>query len=91
MDLLEKALRSQEKEKKPKKPVETPVKPVIIKPIKSKPTTPRKVITGDKDMNKSQLVDWFTKFIKENQDNFTTDWLRGTKLTFECVNEIRKK
>ena len=26
----------------------------------------------------------------ENKNNFTLDWLRGEKLTFESVNEMRK-
>lgn len=33
---------------------------------------------------------WLTDYIIENKDNFVLDWLRGQKLTFETVNEIRK-
>ncbi len=47
-------------------------------------------ITQDKSMNKESLIDWFKKYITENKQNFTLDWLRGQKLTFESVNEMRK-
>jgi len=47
-------------------------------------------ITQDKSMNKDSIVDWFTKYLTENKQNFTLDWLRGQKLTFESVKEMRK-
>lgn len=50
----------------------------------------RHKITQDKDMDRNEIVDWFTKYIIENKHNFTLDWLRGQKLTFESVNEMRK-
>jgi hypothetical protein len=53
-------------------------------------TKPKKRITGDKDFNKNQMINWFIDFLNLNKKNFTLDWLRGQKLTFECVNEIRK-
>jgi len=50
----------------------------------------RHKITQDKGMDRNEIVDWFTKYIIENKQNFTLDWLRGQKLTFESVNEMRK-
>ena len=47
-------------------------------------------ITQDKSMNKDTIIDWFTKYLTENKQTFTLDWLRGQKLTFESVNEMRK-
>jgi len=47
-------------------------------------------ITQDKNMNKDEIIQWFTTFINRNKDNFTLDWLRGQKLTFEGIFEMRK-
>ena len=47
-------------------------------------------ITQDKSMNKDSIIDWFIKYLTKNKQNFTLDWLRGQKLTFESVNEMRK-
>jgi len=47
-------------------------------------------ITQDKNMNKDEIIQWFTTFINRNKDNFTLDWLRGQKLTFESIYEMRK-
>lgn len=47
-------------------------------------------LTQDKSMNKDEIVQWFTTFINRNKDNFTLDWLRGQKLTFESIYEMRK-
>ncbi len=47
-------------------------------------------ITQDKSMNKDEIIQWFTTFINRNKDNFTLDWLRGQKLTFESIYEMRK-
>ena len=47
-------------------------------------------ITGEKEMNKDQMIEWFKNYISENKENYTADWLRGIKLTFESVCEIRK-
>ena len=55
---------------------------------KSKKTS--KKIVGDKILNKNQMIHWFKEYIEENQNSFTLDWLRGQKLTFESVNEMRK-
>ena len=41
-------------------------------------------------MNKDEIIEWFTTFIDRNKDNFTLDWLRGQKLTFEIIYEMRK-
>ena len=60
----------------------------ITKP--SKPKMKLKKIFGDKDLNKNQMIHWFKVYIEENQTSFTLDWLRGQKLTFESVNEMRK-
>lgn len=48
-------------------------------------------ITQEKSMNKDSIIDWFTKYLTKNKQNFTLDWLRGQKLTFESVNEMRKQ
>ena len=48
-------------------------------------------ILGDKDMDKREIINWFKDFISKNQKQFTLDWLRGQKLSFEAVNEVRKK
>ncbi len=37
-------------------------------------------------MNKDEIIQWFTTFI----NNFTLDWFRGQKLTFESIHEMRK-
>ena len=50
----------------------------------------RHKITQDKSMNKDNIIDWFKNYLIENKQNFTLDWLRGQKLTFESVNEMRK-
>ena len=47
-------------------------------------------ITQDKSMNRDTIIDWFTKYLTENKQNFTLDWMRRHKLTFESVNEMRK-
>jgi len=52
---------------------------------------PRIKLIGDKELNKTEMCDYIAKYIVENKQNFTLDWLRGQKLTFESVNEIRKK
>ena len=41
-------------------------------------------------MNKDEIIQWFSTFINRNKDNFTLDWLRGQKLTFESIYEMRK-
>jgi len=48
-------------------------------------------ITQDKSMNKDEIIQWFSLFINRNKDNFTLDWLRGQKLTFESSYEMRKQ
>ena len=50
----------------------------------------RHKITQDKSMNKDTIIDWFKSYLIKNKQNFTLDWLRGQKLTFESVNEMRK-
>lgn len=42
-------------------------------------------------MNKNEIIDWFTKYLVENKEHFTLDWLRGQKLSFESVYEMRKE
>lgn len=51
----------------------------------------RHKITQDKSMNKNEIIDWFTKYLVENKEHFTLDWLRGQKLSFESVYEMRKE
>jgi len=50
----------------------------------------RTKITQDKSMNKDEIIQWFSIFINRKKDNFTLDWLRGQKLTFESIYEMRK-
>ncbi len=75
-------------EKKPAEIAKT-TKPVLKSNFKTKkkPIKPKKVIIGDKDLNKDQISDYLANYILENKDNFTLDWLRGQKLTFESVKE----
>ena len=47
-------------------------------------------INSEEKYNKDTIIDWFTKHLTENKQNLTLDWLRGQKLTFESVNEMRK-
>ena len=47
-------------------------------------------IFGEKTMNRYDLIQWFQKFLGENEENLPVDWLRGQKLSFESVNEMRK-
>ena len=47
-------------------------------------------INQDKSMSKDEIIQWFTTFIKKNKEKFTLDWLRGQKLTFESIYEMRK-
>ena len=64
-----------------------------LKPKKTKicPTcNKRNKIFGEKTMNRHVLIQWFQKFLAENKENLPLDWLRGQKLTFESVNEMRK-
>ncbi len=42
-------------------------------------------------MNKDEIIQWFSLFININKDNFTLDWFRGQKLTFESIYEMRKQ
>ena len=85
MDLLERALakRKAEKEIKPK-PIKKIVSKSIMKPIS------RKKIFQDKDMNKEEIINWISRFIKENEKQYTLDFLRGQKLIYETINEVRK-
>ena len=66
--------------------LDTPIIDTTICPTCNK----RRKITQDKDMDRNEIVDWFSKYITENKKKFTLDWLRGQKLTFESVNEMRK-
>ena len=67
-------------------------KPVVFlkKPTEKKSKKPKKIL-GDKDLNRKQMIPYLQDYLKENQANFTLDWLRGMKLTFESVNEMRKQ
>ncbi len=69
--------------------VKTDEKPVTK--TEKKPAKKPKRIVGDKEFKKKQMSNYLAKYILENQDNFTLDWLRGQKLTYECVNEMRKQ
>ena len=41
-------------------------------------------------MNRHELIQWFQSFLLNNEENLPLDWLRGQKLTFESVNEMKK-
>jgi len=65
--------------------------PTIPKTINISPKcNKRSKIAQDKSMNKDEIIQWFTTFINRYKDNFTLDWLRGKKLTFESICEMRK-
>jgi len=65
--------------------------PTILKTNNICPKCNRRIkIAQDKSMNKDEIIQWFTTFINRNEDNFTLDWLRGQKLTFESIYEMRK-
>ncbi len=88
MDLLEKAKKSMESKKETVQEVKK--KPEPIKIIGKKLKKTKRKITGDKLLNKSQMIEWFTKLLQEKGDIFTLDYLRGQKLNFESVYEMRK-
>lgn len=88
MSLLEKALKKIEESKKiPEKKIIPGEKKEFKKKKPSKPTR----ITGDKDFNKDEICNYLANLILTNKENLTLDWLRGQKLTFDSVNEMRKK
>lgn len=91
MDLLERA-KQKLAEQKAEKKTEVKITPEIKKIPKQLPEKPKKrsKITGDKDLNKDEMCNWIANYINENKDVFTLDWLRGQKLTFESVIEMRK-
>ena len=99
MSLLDKFLNLEKPEKKSaqeaeiKKIIPEPAKIKISPKIAKKPIIKQefKQILGDKELNKIQICDYIAKYLVENKQNYTLDWLRGMKLTFEAVNEIRKK
>lgn len=86
MSLLDKLDKFGTSKKSPEEKPEISEKKTEIKPIPKK-----RKITGDKGFNKEEICDYIAHYIIENKDNFTLDWLRGQKLTFESVNEMRKK
>jgi len=103
MDLLEKLQRLKEESKnlpgeKNKKETIPEIKRIIDKSKRQKkfkgktcPTcNKRRKIAGEKKMSKNGMIQWFQNFLIENKENLPLDWLRGQKLTFESVNEMRK-
>lgn len=96
MSLLDKALKKIEDSKKTP---DTKITPEITKIYKKSKTQKFKIcptcnkrhkITGEKTMNRHELIFWFQDFLSENEENLPLDWLRGEKLGFESVNEMRK-
>jgi len=65
------------------------IKPKIISESIMKPIS-RKKVFQDKDMNKEEIINWISKFIRENETQYTLDFLRGQKLIYETINEMRK-
>ena len=91
MSLLEKALKKIEESKIHFEPKVTPgEKTKILEKEPDIETKPKRIL-GDKKLSKNQMILWFKEYIEKNRENFTLDWLRGQKLTFESVNEMRKK
>lgn len=50
----------------------------------------KKVIYGDKTLDKPHMINWFIDFFKNHGDIFTLDYLRGQKQNFEAVYNTRK-
>jgi len=66
-------------------------KSVLTSKIKTCPTCDKRTkISGEKSMNKQEIISWFRDFLSENEKTLPLDWLRGEKLSFESVNEMRK-
>lgn len=91
MDLLEKALKKIEASKTIQEESITPGEKIKISIKEPDTETKPKIIFGDKKLNKNQMILWFKEYVEKNRDNYTLDWLRGQKLTFESVNEMRKE
>ncbi len=71
--------------------INTKTNPTISKTINICPKCNKRIkINQDKSMNKDEIIQWFSTFINRNKDIFTLNWLRGQKLTFESIYEIRK-
>lgn len=75
------------KEKAQSKPI---VEPEISPLEESKLPSKRKKITGDKTLDKNQMIEWFLELFKQSGNKFTLDYLRGQKQNFESVFEMRK-
>ena len=89
MDLLERMKQlKEEQEKKFQDKKSITIKKKEIKEQQSSRSYKR--IPGDKDLNKEEICNYLANLILTNKDNFTLDWLRGQKLTFDSVNEMRK-
>ncbi len=100
-ELREKLKESQEESKKTSESQEKKIISGEKIPITKPKTRPKKIqtcpecnkknkLSGDKDMNRQELIQWFQDFVSENEKNLPLDWLRGQKLSFESVNEMRK-
>lgn len=73
------------------KPIEKPVSKSIMRPkLEIKPKVKRERIVGDKNMNKEEIINWISEFIKKNEKQYTLDFLRGQKLIYKTINEMRK-
>lgn len=67
----------------PKSPIDKTKQPKIIKPKSVK-------ITGDKTLNKNEIIEYITQKIKNNPKIYTLDFLRGQKQIYDALFEIRK-
>ena len=92
MDLLEKMKKARETAEQ-KAEVKPDEKSTLVKKTKveKKPKNSKRKVTGDKLLNKPQMLEWFIKLLQEKGDIFTLDYLRGQKLNFESVYEMRKR
>lgn len=70
--------------------LESKPKPTPTRKVVSKSIVKTKKISGDKDMDKGEIINWISRFIKENEKQYTLDFLRGQKLIYETINEMRK-
>ena len=67
-------------------------KSILASKDKICPTCNKKhTIFQNKNMDKNEIINWFIKYLVENKNHFMLDQLRGQKLTFESVNEMRKE
>ena len=92
--LEKKSMEEPKKEQEKKETIKAEILPKkAIIPIKenSCPTCNRKYnVAGEIELNKAETTDWIVNCLKEKNDAFTLDFLRGQKLVYESIAEMRK-